>query len=251
MVIIVAILLILSILSIAYFWIYATLVDMNNPFTWFWLILGVISVLAGSILIWMHLHNKTVPKVFSRGIGIVVGLGLLCFLIVEGIIISYGASSPGSGADYVIVLGARIKGKRITANLSRRLMAANEYLQDNPETKVILSGGQGSGEDISEAEAMAAYLKEKGIAQERFILEKRSVNTYENIKYSLEKMDNSDAKVVLVTNDFHVFRGIRIARKQGMNHVQGLGAPTKWYTVPNMYVREGFAVIKYALFGQI
>lgn len=83
------------------------------------------------------------------------------------------------------------------------------------------------------------------------ILEEESKNTYDNIKYSKEKMEDPDASVVLVTNNFHVFRSIGIAKKQGLENVEGIGASVKWYTVPNLYLREAFAVIKYALWGQI
>jgi len=78
-----------------------------------------------------------------------------------------------------------------------------------------------------------------------------SANTYENIKYSKELMGSPEDSVVLVTNHFHVYRGVGVAKKQGLTNVEGLGAPSKWYTVPNLYLREAFAVIKYILCGQI
>lgn len=64
-------------------------------------------------------------------------------------------------------------------------------------------------------------------------------------------MESGDAHLVLVTNNFHAFRSVKIAKKQGFTNVEGLGASVMWYTVPNLYLREAFAVVKYALFGQI
>lgn len=245
------ILLVLGVCSLAYFGIYVVLVDFGNVFTWFWVGLGIVLLAAGAFLLHLHFQQKVLPPVLVRCVSVFSGAGILLFLVTEGIIIGYGKSSPMRNADYMIVLGARVRGTEVTANLARRLDTAYRYLQENTETTVILSGGQGRGEDISEAEAMAGYLEKKGIARSRIILEGRSVNTWQNIAYSREKMEGDSPSVVLVTNDFHVFRGVCIAKKQGLKKIYGLGAPTKWYTVPNMYVREALAVWKYALFGQI
>ena len=139
----------------------------------------------------------------------------------------------------------------MTANLSRRLNTAVKYIKENPDAKVILSGGQGPGEDISEAEAMKRYLCGLGIEESRMILEDQSVNTDQNLEFSMAKMENSGSSVVIVSNDFHIFRALHIAKRKGIKNVEGLGSPTVWYTAPNMYVREAFAVVKYALCGQL
>lgn len=87
------------------------------------------------------------------------------------------------------------------------------YLEENPRTRAVLSGGQGQGEQISEAEAMYRYLTEHGIDGSRLILEDRSTNTKENLDFSLEKIGTLDASIGIVTNHFHVFRGVAIGRK--------------------------------------
>ena len=245
------ILFLLGSISVFYFFVYMVLVDLNNVFTYFWLLLGITGIGGGIVLQVMHRCHKTFPRWFTRGAIVFIGACLMLFLVVEGIIVGYGKSKPEPGADYVIVLGARVRGEKITANLARRLDAAYDYLAENPETQVILSGGQGSGEDISEAEAMKRYLEQKGVAPERMILEDKSINTDQNLSFSMEKMENPSSSVVIVSNDFHIFRALRLAKKKGLQNVQGLGASTKWYTAPNMYVREGFAVIKYAVCRQI
>ena len=245
------VLLLLGICSVTYFGIYVVLVGLNNTFTWFWLILGLVLVATGGCLFYLHIHGKTLPLLLIRSVEGIVALGLLLFLVTEGLLVGYGKSVPAKDADYMIILGARVKGTKVTANLSRRLDTAYRYLENNPDTKVILSGGQGDGEDISEAEAMAEYLRQKGLDADRMIPEDQSENTWQNIEYSKEKIKDDYSSVVIVTNDFHVFRGTRIAKKQGFRGVEGLGAPTKWYTVPNMFVREAVAVWKYALCGQL
>lgn len=149
------------------------------------------------------------------------------------------------------MLGARVNGAKPSYNLEKRIRKAYRYLNDNPKTRAVLSGGKGPGEDISEAQAMYTYLTELGIAKERLILEDKSVNTDQNLQYSRDKISDSQAKVVVVSNQFQIFQGNPYCKEKGVYHVQGMGTGVKWYTVPNMYVREAFAVLKYALCGQI
>ena len=107
-----------------------------------------------------------------------------------------------SDLDYLIVLGAHVDGTRLTLALLERTRRALQYLKDNPRTRAVLSGGRGTGEQISEAEAMYRYLTSRGIAGERLLLEDQSVNTAENIRFSLEKIGSKDVSIGVVTNNF-------------------------------------------------
>ena len=127
--------------------------------------------------------------------------------------------------EYIIVLGAHVQGTRLTLALLERTRRALQYLEENPETKAVLSGGQGEGEDISEAQAMCNYLVEHGIDRERLILEGRSTSTTENLKFSLEII-GLDHSVGVVTNNFHVFRGTAIGKKCGCKEI---------YPIPSRY----------------
>ena len=245
------ILMIIGIFCFVYFVMYIVLVDLTNLFTFFWLAAGIGCMVLRCLLRYVERNSVIIPPAVKWVAGILFGMAALVFVVVEGIIIRYGTAEPFPGADYVLVLGCQVKGTTPTYALTKRLDAAYDYLMDNPDTLVILSGGQGPGEDVTEAHAMAEYLKKKGFPETRMLLEDKSQNTDENIRYSMKLMEGPDADVVLVTNHFHVFRGVGVARKQGLTNVEGLGAPTKWYTVPNQYVREAFAVLKYKLWGQI
>lgn len=242
---------IIGILSIIYFCIYGILTGLTNLFTYFWLVFGILLIMMAANWNRIYKFVKAWPIQLKILGGAILGICVVIFIVAEVMIISYGTTKPRGNADYVLVLGAQVRGRTPSYNLARRLDKACEYLKENPQTTVILSGGQGVGEEITEAQAMAEYLENKGIAKERMVLEDRSRNTHENMKYSRELMGRQDAQTVIVTNGFHVFRSIGIAKKQGLTNVEGLGAPVMWYTIPNMYVREGFAVIKYALFRQI
>lgn len=245
------ILMIIGILCFVYFVMYMVLVDLTNRFTFFWLILGIGCMAFRSLIRYMEHNSVSIPTTVKWVVGILFGVAVLVFVVVEAIIICYGAASPPAEADYVLVLGCQVKGTNPSYALVKRLDAAYDYLMDNSETMVILSGGQGFGEDIAEAHAMAEYLKKKGLPESRMLLEDKSQNTDENIRNGMELMERQDASVVLVTSRFHVFRSVGVAKKQGLTNVEGLGAPTKWYTIPNQYIREGFAVLKYKLWGQI
>ncbi len=245
------VLMIIGILCLLYFLMYAVFVDLTNVFTYFWLIIGLMFVLIKPTLKYMEMKQIMIPAGIKWTGGILIAILLFAFIVTECVIIGYGSKEPQPNADYVLVLGAQVKGTRLTYALQARLDVAYEYAIDNPESMIIVSGGQGPGEDVTEAYAMAEYLKAKGLDESRLILEDQSTSTYENIEYSKQFMDSMDADVVLVTNHFHVYRGVGVAKKQGLTNVEGLGAPTKWYTIPNQYVREAFAVIKYKLFGQI
>lgn len=266
-------------LSIAYFIMYAVMVDLNNVFTFFWLLLGAVLLVVGFLVFRLYHKGQTLPKWFLVTAGSVCGIGILLFAFVLGSIIREAHSQPKQGADYMIILGARVKGDRISPLLRYRLDKALDYLSENRDTMVVVSGGKGSGENLSEAEAMQDYLVEHGIAAERILMEDASANTDQNIRNSIQlirkqEMMNQASKpekkkhLVLVSNGFHLFRATRILGKQlremdgqaetqdvdsGLEDavIEGLGARTKWYVVPNSYVREVFAVVKYKLSGQI
>lgn len=180
-------------------------------------------------------------------------LFVLTFVIVESLIIFHGHSPYRGSADYVIVLGARLYGEIPSPSLRERLDSAVSYLAERPTTKVVVAGGQGPGESVTEASAMKRYLLEKGIEENRIIIEEESANTFENIRNSLQKLVElgevedlaalSTKEVVLVTNNFHVLRGKIIAKKFNVS-AQGIGAKTPPSVVFQYHLREFFGIFK-------
>lgn len=241
----------LGVISILYFIEYFLFVGLNHWFLLFWLFFGIF------LIAWGFFHESIRKKgmaslIFAEKLfAVACAFGLLTVCITLGIIIKAGAEKAEKGADYLIILGAHVYGERMSSNLRYRVEIGKEYLEENPGTKVILSGGQGLGEDITEAEAMRRYLVKNGISEERIMLEDQSVNTDENIKFSREIMKDQNAFVVIATNRFHLYRAEGIAKKQGLKNVQGIGQYVRWDTVPNCYLREVLAVWKYKLCGQI
>lgn len=215
-----------------------------------WILLGAFFLAVYGVLrrpSWMRMFLR-VPKAVRMGAAMLMGVGILLFLGAEILIISQMTGKAQPGLDAVVVLGAQVKGTRVSRALAQRLNKAAEYLQENPKTYVIVSGGQGHGEDITEARAMSLYLQEAGIEEERILMEERSVNTAQNLRYSFEMLKDSDDTVGLVSNGFHVFRAVHIAKAQG-KEVQGIAAVTDWWMLPHYMMREAFAVGKDFLVG--
>ncbi len=225
---------------------FGALLSVGMDFSFVWLLGGVVCLAGGIIL----KRGIPIPVGVKIGGGLFFGLCLLIFLTVEGLIFSGMFARGKENLDYLIVLGAQVRGKEPSRALRKRLDRAVSYLEKNPKTAVVVSGGMGAGEEITEAEAMAAYLLEKGIEAGRIVLEDRSTNTVENLKFTGELIDRK-ASIGLVTNNFHIYRSCQLAKKQGYTDVCGLAAPSDPVFQVHYLVREFFAVMKEWIFGNM
>lgn len=143
--------------------------------------------------------------------------------------------------NYVIVLGAGLIGKKVTPLLASRIDRGIEIYHRNPGSKLIMSGGQGPDEEIPESHAMAAYAESRGVPKEDIIIEDKSKTTNENLKFS-HKLMKKNSTFCIVTNSYHVYRALVLAKRQGLKCV-GYGAKTKWYFTLNAFVREFIAYL--------
>lgn len=195
-----------------------------------------------------------IPTGLKRGFVIFISLCAVFFGVVEGLVVSGMTAKPQNNLDYVIVLGAQVRGTRITNSLRKRLEAAKEYLDENPDTVAIVSGGQGEGEDLSEAQCMYDYLIEKGISPDRVIMEDKSTNTEENIEFSMKLIEENNGggepSIGIITNNFHVYRTVKVCEKKG-NEVSGIPAESDRILFVNYMVREFFALVQYKISGRI
>lgn len=157
--------------------------------------------------------------------------------------------SGSDQAKYLVVLGAQMKPEGPSKVLQYRLDAALAYLTDHPECQVVVSGGQGADEHISEAQGMYDYLVAHGLEADRILLEDQSVNTVQNLAFSAKYFDKEKDEVLIVSNNFHVFRAVGIARRQGYQKVSGLAAHGYWFLLPNNMLREFVGVCKDLILG--
>lgn len=152
---------------------------------------------------------------------------------------------PHSDLDYVIVLGSGLQGDRVPPLLASRLQRGLKALGQNEQAKLVVSGGKGDDEHLAEGEAMARWVRERGVADDKLIVENRSRNTNENLafSYSLILADaqarglDHHPRIAVVSNSYHVLRALLEARSQHIPCI-GYGAPTKMYFSLNALVRE-------------
>lgn len=169
----------------------------------------------------------------------------------SALIATTAAVTPPAGVDCLVVLGAGLRPDGYPSETLRfRLEAALAYLDENPGTSCIVSGGQGFGEPLTEADAMAEYLEARGLDGARITKEGRSGTTVENVRNSSVLLA-PDATVAIVTNDFHLYRALRIAKKNGLPGAYGLAARTNPLYLPQATLRECAAIVKETLTGNM
>ncbi|WP_017211695.1 YdcF family protein [Clostridium beijerinckii] len=226
-----------------------------------WIAFGFPIIVLGIIILGYYFSKKRMKKnmffyKIFRYIKISSCIIFICFIIIEALIINYPKYNRNSD-DYIIVLGAGLDNGGVPNLILReRLDIAIKCMKENLAQYIVLSGGQGTDESTSEAQAMSEYLQAKGIEKNKIILEDKSRDTNENLKYSKEKIEEfsnksiSDIKVKIVTTDFHAFRSSILAKKNGYKNFDNYSSTMPWYFVPSTYARESIAVIKSALFDK-
>ncbi len=238
----------MSLLSLFYYC-YLMFYGAGAGFELFWILLSGLSLFA-KLLMKHNVLNRYIPKGIKIVLFGIFFIIITLFLAVEFFIIKDSIKHKSyDQTDYLIILGASVKGKRPSLSLRFRLEAAVDFLEENSQTRVIVSGGQGPGELITEAEAMKRYLLEQGIEEDRIIKEDQSTSTVENLKYSFSIIDktSSNASISIVSSDFHIFRVKMLAGSFGKT-VQGIPAKAFRPSLIHYYVREFFAVAKDYIF---
>ena len=209
--------------------------------------LGILSV--GLIIYGMQMFKLEKAK----WLHIVVAAICLIIISFSGFLAFYGNYDNTQGdEDVVIVLGAGVRGERVTRDLANRLDKAVEYHAKNPKALIIVSGGQGIQERITEALAMERYLIKKGIPAKKILKEEKATSTYENFLFVDELLKQKFPQgysAVFITNTFHIYRAEGIAKSAGVT-ARHLGAKTKWYAIPANYLREMMAVVKFWVIGR-
>ncbi|WP_087622220.1 YdcF family protein [Aeromicrobium sp. PE09-221] len=155
----------------------------------------------------------------------------------------------GRPVDAVIALGAGLRrGEEITPLLASRLdrarVVAERSRSAGRDPVIVVSGGQGPDERISEAEAMARYLSDQGVPETHLLREDRSTTTEENLAFSARVLaDRAPRRVAVVTNNYHAFRAATLMRGAGLPGY-AVGSPTARYFWPSATVREYLALLR-------
>ncbi len=192
-------------------------------------------------------------RILLRSVTILLMVGLLAAAVTEGFILSASLEAGNPPCDYLVVLGAGVNGSQPSLILSQRINRAAEYLQANPQAICIASGGQGSDEDISEAQCIFQGLTTRGISPDRIWLEDRSTSTRENLRFTVDlitaRTGAAPKTLAVLSNDFHLFRASLYAREVGVEPIC-ISAPTGYLSLRINYdLREIPGVWLYYITG--
>ena len=218
--------------------------------------------------------------------------GLMIVLVTQILIFGRIPAAAEPSLDYVIVLGAKVKPDgSLSKTLKLRLDKALEYMKENPETMLVLSGAKGDAEPCSEADAMETYLLGQGADPDHLLKEEQSFSTVENLAYSrvmIEKRENlleqerkaeadrllraqgeiegvpetgapanntpvlaRQPRVGIITSNFHLCRAAMIAKKQDYGTVYGIASEADKVLLVHFSLRDGIALLKDRLMGNL
>ena len=220
-----------------------------------WLIPAVLGVLWAGMLSGKINLRKWQKRVMLYILAPIIVL----FLVVEVIIFSGFFEKPKEEPEYIVVLGATVHESGPCYILRQRLKEAEKWANTYEDAMIVVTGGQGETEPFTEGSEMKKYLVEKlAISEERIYVEEESKNTYENMRFTgelLAKKDESfsyeNTPILIVTNDFHMYRSIQIAKKTGYEKVSGAPSGTYIFLFPHYMVREFCSILKNFVLGRM
>lgn len=190
------------------------------------------------------------PKNFKIMLTILLALGLLLFAVGVTPVARAAKGTPEYDAAYLIVLGAGVNGTVPSLSMLNRLTAAKAYLDAHPACTAVVSGGQGPGEEISEAEAMRRWLTANGVDAGRILTEDRSTSTLENLRNSVALIPGAEtARIAVCSSEYHLYRAQYLARQLGFE-CGAIPARTSYPVLRlNYFIREGLGNVYYHVFG--
>lgn len=237
--------------SVLYF---VTIAIYGGPFLswiWLWPVIAIFSAVRIRMLLKKIEGQSKIPSIARAIYRVCFVCSLAVFIFVEAQIVSAMHAHVPENLEYVVVLGAGLRGTYPTNPLRVRIERAYEYMSNNANTILIASGGQGFGEDISEAQCIKNKLVERGIDADRIILEDKSTSTEENLINTLKVLGDANANVGIITNGFHEYRANLIAKSVGYNNVTSVPAITLFPVGIHYTVREFFGVVQYLISAYI
>lgn len=267
---------ILGILCLIYYGVIVIYSGAGTSFSAIWIVLALGFFIMAAV-------GKFYPRIRDRvpvqiEVAVITFFSAIAFIfIVVELLMGFSALSfQKESVNYVIVLGAQVRGNTISRTLERRLEKAVEYAAYHPNTVFVLSGGHGDDEDVTEASAMYRYMKSRGVPDYQLLLEESSRSTYENMVYSkmlitererirratlraamaesgylLPPDEEIVIRVGILTNNFHELRAKGIARHVGLPNVSGISAKSDPVLFVHFCVRECFAILKDKFVGNM
>ncbi len=200
--------------------------DYQKVFSYELILCGILLLFALDLR--FNLFGRWKPAVLAA-VGWLLRIAILLLsaviLFFCGKVIAGGLIHTAGQADYAIVLGLALENGEPAPDLVSRLDTARDYLQRNPEARLILTGGNADQSGQTEAAVMREILTARGVPEERLILEDQAKTTHENFR-NIAGIVSADAPVVMISSDYHMDRAVRIASECGFSHIMRLPAPS-------------------------
>ncbi len=197
--------------------------------------------------------NHVLPRFWWRILVILVCIGFVYFFAVEIPIIRNARTDEDADKPYLVVLGAAVHGDDASLSLVHRLQGVLDYMEQYPDSMVIVSGGQGKGENLTEAQCMKDWLLAHGADESRIIMEDKATSTAENLEFSFAIIRSfgvePDGNTAILSSPYHLYRAKSMAKSMG---VEAAGVAGHWdYPVLtiNYFIREAFGVTHMWVFG--
>lgn len=246
-------------IKIIFAWIFALIFTGNAiavTFRYSWH--GTLILWSLSLLSWIYIifHRKIddfckqgIGRILKYGFyaGIFVFLSILLLIVVRG-----NTNMSEKNEKAILILGAGLTGNEVTNVLRFRLEAGLAAYTANPEAILVVSGGQGPNESISEALAMKRWLVDHGVPETSILMEDQSRSTEENFLFSIRELEKigiyPDQPIAVVTNSFHIYRSMKMAEKAGLENPRSIPAAISPTSILPSYTREVAAVLYYWLF---
>lgn len=281
-----------AVLCLVYYGVIVLYAGFGTSFAMLWLLIGGFF---GATAAGIHFYQKypeRVPLWLPVSFVTLCASGLMIVLVTQILIFGRIPAAAEPSLDYVIVLGAKVKPDgSLSKTLKLRLDKALEYMKENPETMLVLSGAKGDAEPCSEADAMETYLLGQGADPDHLLKEEQSFSTVENLAYSrvmIEKRENlleqerkaeadrllrapgeiegvpetgapanntpvlaRQPRVGIITSNFHLCRAAMIAKKQDYGTVYGIASEADKVLLVHFSLRDGIALLKDRLMGNL
>ena len=281
-----------AVLCLVYYGVIVLYAGFGTSFAVLWLLIGGFF---GATAAGIHFYQKypeRVPLWLPVSFVTLCASGLMIVLVTQILIFGRIPAAAEPSLDYVIVLGAKVKPDgSLSKTLKLRLDKALEYMKENPETMLVLSGAKGDAEPCSEADAMETYLLGQGAEPDHLLKEEQSFSTVENLAYSrvmIEKQENlleqerkaeadrllraqgeiegvpetgapanntpvlaRQPRVGIITSNFHLCRAAMIAKKQDYGTVYGIASEADKVLLVHFSLRDGIALLKDRLMGNL
>ena len=281
-----------AVLCLVYYGVIVLYAGFGTSFAVLWLLIGGFF---GATAAGIHFYQKypeRVPLWLPVSFVTLCASGLMIVLVTQILIFGRIPAAAEPSLDYVIVLGAKVKPDgSLSKTLKLRLDKALEYMKENPETMLVLSGAKGDAEPGSEADAMETYLLGQGADPDHLLKEEQSFSTVENLAYSrvmIEKRENlleqerkaeadrllrapgeiegvpetgaptnntpvlaRQPRVGIITSNFHLCRAAMIAKKQDYGTVYGIASEADKVLLVHFSLRDGIALLKDRLMGNL